>query len=33
MIKVLKMMNLYGFWRVMKNPEYYHTKYDTRIYK
>ena len=28
MIKVIKMINLYGFWRVMKNPEYYHTKYD-----
>ena len=28
MIKLLKMINLYGFWRVMKNPEYYHRKYD-----
>ena len=31
MIKVLKMMNLYGSWKVIKNPEYYHTKYDNRI--
>lgn len=22
------MCNLFGFWRVMKDPEYYHTKYD-----
>ena len=22
------MIDLYGFWRVMKNPEYYHRKYD-----
>ena len=22
------MINLYGFWRVMKNAEYYHRKYD-----
>ena len=28
MIKLIKMINLYGFWRVMKNPEYYHRKYD-----
>jgi len=36
MIKLLKMINLYGFWRVMKNSEYYHRKYDgksTRGYK
>ena len=31
MIKVIKMIDLYGFWRVMKNPEYYHTKYDNRV--
>jgi len=31
MIKLLKMINLYGFWRVMKNPEYYHVKYDNKI--
>ena len=28
MIKLLKMIDLYGFWRVMKDPEYYHKKYD-----
>jgi len=31
MIKVIKMMNLYGVWRVIKNPEYYHNKYDNKI--
>ena len=33
MIKLLKMINLYGFWRVMKNPEYYHRKYDGKSTK
>ena len=28
MIKLLRMINLYGFWRVMKRAEYYHRKYD-----
>ena len=27
MIKVIKMCNLFGFWRVMRDPEYYHKKY------
>ena len=30
------MINLYGFWRVMKYPEYYHRKWDgqsTKGYK
>ena len=31
MIKVIKMMNLYGIWKVIKNPEYYHIKYDNKI--
>jgi hypothetical protein len=25
------MCNLFGFCRVMKDPEYYHTKYDHMI--
>jgi len=28
MIKLIKMIDLYGFWRVMNNSEYYHKKYD-----
>ena len=28
MIKLLKIIRLYGFWRVMKHSEYYHRKYD-----
>jgi len=28
MIKLIKMFNLYGITRVLKNPEYYHKKYD-----
>ncbi len=28
MIKLMRMINLYGFMRVMNNSEYYHTKYD-----
>jgi hypothetical protein len=28
MIKLIKMIDLYGFMRVMKNSEYYHKKYD-----
>ena len=28
MIKLIKMCNLFGFWRVIKNSEYYHKKYD-----
>jgi len=28
MIKLIKMIDLYGFWRVINNPEYYHKKYD-----
>ena len=28
MIKLAKMINLYGFLRVMNNTEYYHRKYD-----
>ena len=28
MIKLLKMINFFGFWRVMKDPEYYHKKWD-----
>ena len=31
MIKLLKMFNLYGITRVLKNAEYYHSKYDNRI--
>ena len=31
MIKVLKMMNLYGICKVIMNPEYYHAKYDNKI--
>ena len=31
MIKVLKMMNLYGVGKVIMNPEYYHTKYNNKI--
>ena len=33
MIKLFKMINLYGFWNVMKNPEYYHRKYDGKSTK
>ena len=33
MIKLLKMINLYGFWRVMKDSEYYHRKYDGKSTK
>lgn len=33
MIKLLKMINLYGFMRVMKNPEYYHRKWDGKSTK
>ena len=28
MIKLMKMINLYGFMKVMGNPEYYHRKWD-----
>ena len=28
MIKVLKMMNLFGIIRVLKDPQYYHKKWD-----
>ena len=28
MIKLMKMFNLYGMFNVLKNPEYYHRKYD-----
>lgn len=28
MIKFIKMCNLFGFFRVMKDSEYYHDKYD-----
>ena len=28
MIKVIKMFNLYGIMRVLKNPELYHKRYD-----
>ena len=28
MIKLIKMINLYGFMSVMSSPEYYHRKYD-----
>ena len=31
MIKLIKMIDLYGFVKVMKNPEYYHKKWDNRI--
>ena len=34
-MKFLKMINLFGFWRVMNNTEYYCKKYDffTNEYK
>ena len=28
MIKLIKMINLYGFTRVINNTEYYHRKWD-----
>ena len=33
MIKLIRMMNLYGIMRVLKNPEYYHAKWDDKSTK